>query len=52
MAQAATYQSRVHIDIETDTTDAEVDRLVALGTKRVAQLKRWWVLEAPTGGEV
>jgi hypothetical protein len=43
------HPSRVHIDIETDDIEAEVQRLEALGAKRVAQVKRWWVMEAPTG---
>jgi hypothetical protein len=49
LVQAVTHQSRVHIDIETDDIDAEVRRLEGLGAKRVAQVKRWWVMEAPTG---
>jgi hypothetical protein len=39
----------VHIDIETDDVAAEVARLEALGAKRVAQVKTWWVMESPTG---
>ena len=49
LVQSVTHPSRVHIDIESDDIEAEVERLVALGAKRVAQIKRWWVLEAPTG---
>ena len=41
--------SRIHLDIETDDIEAEVKRLEALGARRVAFVKRWWVLEAPTG---
>ena len=37
------------LDIESDDLEAEVKRLEALGAKRVAFVKRWWVLEAPTG---
>ena len=29
--------------------DAEVERLEALGAKRVRAVKTWWVMEAPTG---
>ena len=47
--QQVDHQSRVHLDIETDDIDAEVARLEALGAKRVAQVKTWWVMEAPTG---
>ena len=28
---------------------SEAARLEALGARRVAQVKRWWVMEAPTG---
>jgi predicted enzyme related to lactoylglutathione lyase len=47
--QAVTHPSRVHLDIETDDIEAEVRRLEALGARRVAQVKTWWVLQAPTG---
>jgi hypothetical protein len=39
----------VHLDIETNDIEAEVVRLEALGARRVEQVKRWWVMEAPTG---
>ena len=47
--QRVEHPSRVHLDIETDDVDAEVTRLEQLGAKRVAFVKRWWVMEAPTG---
>lgn len=47
--QKVSHPSRVHLDIETDDLDAEVARLEALGAKRVGFVKRWWVMEAPTG---
>lgn len=47
--QRVRHPSRVHIDIEADDIEAEVARLEKLGAKRVAQVRRWWVLEAPTG---
>lgn len=47
--QKVEHESRVHIDIETDDIEAEVKRLEALGATRVAQVKRWWVMEAPSG---
>lgn len=47
--QKVDHPSRVHLDIETDDIDAEVARLEKLGAKKVAFLKRWWVMEAPTG---
>ena len=49
LVQSVDHPSRVHIDIETDNIEAEVRRLEALGAKRVAHVKRWWVMEAPTG---
>src|SRR5262245_25354457 len=47
--QKVDHASRVHLDIESDDIEAEVKRLEALGAKRVAQVRTWWVLEAPTG---
>ena len=47
--QAVDHASRVHIDIESDDIEAEVNRLEALGAKRIADIKSWAVLEAPTG---
>jgi hypothetical protein len=47
--QRVAHESRLHLDIETDDIEAEVARLERLGAKRVAQIKRWWVMEAPTG---
>src|SRR5512145_2771599 len=47
--QTVTHPSRVHLDIEADDVEAEVRRLEALGAKRIAQIRTWWVMEAPTG---
>lgn len=47
--QKVDHPSRVHLDIEADDIEAEVQRLEKLGAKRVAQVRNWWVLEAPTG---
>jgi predicted enzyme related to lactoylglutathione lyase len=47
--QKVEHPSRVHLDIEADDVEAEVRRLEKLGAKRVAQVRTWWVLEAPTG---
>ncbi|MCL4720821.1 MAG: VOC family protein [Gammaproteobacteria bacterium] len=47
--QRVSHPSRVHLDIETDDMDAEVQRLERLGARRVARVKSWWVMEAPTG---
>jgi catechol 2,3-dioxygenase-like lactoylglutathione lyase family enzyme len=47
--QKVDHASRVHLDIESDDIDAEADRLEQLGAKRIGFVKRWWVMEAPTG---
>lgn len=47
--QRVEHESRVHLDVESDDVEAEVRRLEALGARRVAPVKGWWVLEAPTG---
>jgi predicted enzyme related to lactoylglutathione lyase len=47
--QKVDHPSRVHLDIETDNIEAEVERLEKLGAKRVAKIHSWWVMEAPTG---
>ena len=47
--QKVDHESRVHLDIESDDVEAEARRLEALGAKRVAAIKTWVVMEAPTG---
>jgi len=47
--QKVDHASRVHIDIESDDVDAEVTRLEDLGAKRIAGIRSFVVLEAPTG---
>ena len=47
--QAVDHESRVHLDIAADDVEAEVKRLEKLGAKRVATVKHWVVMEAPTG---
>ena len=47
--QKVDHPSRVHLDIEADDVDAEAARLEALGAKKIAFVKRWWLMEAPTG---
>jgi hypothetical protein len=49
LLQVVDHDSRIHLDIESDDLEAEVQRLEALGAKRIGFVKRWWVLEAPTG---
>ena len=47
--QKVDHPSRVHLDIESDDIDAEAERLEKLGAKKIAFVKRWWVMEAPSG---
>jgi predicted enzyme related to lactoylglutathione lyase len=47
--QKVSHPSRVHLDIEADDIDAEAARLEKLGARRIGRVKRWWVMEAPTG---
>jgi predicted enzyme related to lactoylglutathione lyase len=47
--QKVDHPSRVHLDIATDDIPAEVARLEALGARRLGAVKRWVVMEAPTG---
>jgi len=49
LLQTVEHDSRVHIDIETDDIEAEVNRLEKLGAKRIGHVKRWCVMEAPSG---
>jgi predicted enzyme related to lactoylglutathione lyase len=49
LVQAVRHESRVHLDIETDDVEAETSRLEGLGARRIAKVKTWWVIEAPTG---
>ncbi len=47
--QQVDHPSRVHLDIESDDIEAEAQRLEKLGAKRIGTVKRWIVMEAPTG---
>jgi len=47
--QQVQHESRVHLDIEADDIEAEVRRLEKLGARRIATVKSWCVLEAPSG---
>ena len=49
LMQKVDHPSRVHMDIETDDVEAEVERLVRLGARKLDQVRHWWVLEAPSG---
>ena len=39
----------MHVDIETDNVDAEVERLEKLGASKREQVEDWWVMTAPDG---
>ena len=41
--------SRIHLDIETDNVEAEVQRLEKLGARRKAYIQTWWIMEDPSG---
>ncbi|MGH8080257.1 MAG: VOC family protein [Lysobacter sp.] len=47
--QQVDHPSRVHLDIESDDLNAEAERLEKLGATRIKFVKRWWVMQAPTG---
>lgn len=47
--QKVDHPSRVHLDIASDDIEAEVARLERLGATRVANVRTWVVMEAPTG---
>jgi Glyoxalase-like domain len=47
--QRVEHESRIHLDIECDDLDAEVARLEQLGAVRLRFVKRWWLMQAPTG---
>ena len=49
LVQRVDHDSRIHLDIEADDLEAEARRLEALGARRIAFVKRWIVMEAPTG---
>ncbi len=47
--QKVDHDSRIHLDIESDDLEAEVARLEKLGARRIKFVKRWWLMQAPTG---
>jgi hypothetical protein len=49
MVQRVDAPARIHLDIETDDVEAEVDRLEALGAERVEKIETWWVMRDPAG---
>jgi len=49
MVQRVDAPARIHLDIETDDVDAEVERLEERGAERVEKIETWWVLRDPAG---
>jgi hypothetical protein len=49
LVQMVEHPSRIHLDIESDDIEAEVQRIERLGARRIEQIRTLWVLEAPTG---
>jgi hypothetical protein len=49
LLQKVSHESRIHMDIESTDLEAEAKRLEALGCKRVGFVRKWWVMESPTG---
>lgn len=49
LVQKVEHDSRIHLDIEADDLEAEVARLEQLGARRIKFVKRWWLMQAPTG---
>ena len=49
LLQRVEHEARVHLDLQASDLDAEVARLEKLGAKRERFVKRWWLMQAPTG---
>ena len=49
LLQKVEHESRIHLDIETDNIDAEVNRLADLGAREISRTKGWCVMEALSG---
>jgi predicted enzyme related to lactoylglutathione lyase len=49
LLQKVSHKSRVHLDIETDDVEMEVNRLKNLGAKEIERVRNWCVMEAPSG---
>lgn len=47
--QRVDHDSRAHLDIETDSIEAEIARLEALGAILVDRKEKWVVMQAPSG---
>ncbi|MBG6164502.1 hypothetical protein IWQ54_004185 [Labrenzia sp. EL_195] len=49
LLQLVEHAPRVHLDIEADNPDREVERLETLGATIVSKLDRWTVMQATSG---
>ena len=53
--EAKTVKNRVHLDLTGPDHEAEADRLVALGARRLRFVdkgdERWWIMADPEGNE-
>jgi hypothetical protein len=49
MVQRVGAAARIHLDIETDDVEAEVERLQELGAERVEMMESWWIMRDPAG---
>lgn len=49
IVQRVGHHARVHLDIETDSIDAEVARLEKLGARVDSRKANWVVMQAPSG---
>jgi hypothetical protein len=47
--QQVDHDARAHLDIETDSIEAEVSRLEKLGARTVSRHESWTVMQAPSG---
>jgi hypothetical protein len=49
LVQRVEHDPGIHLDIETDSVPDEVARLEAVGGARKHKVKRWWVMQDPSG---
>jgi hypothetical protein len=49
IVQRVDHEPRAHLDIETDSIEAEIMRLESLGATIVARKDRWVIMRAPSG---
>lgn len=47
--QRVDHQPRAHLDLETDSIEAEVARLERLGATVDTRMEKWVVMQAPSG---